>query len=138
MKTINRDELKNLFVDYGRRAVIATIVTKTECKPAAGVKQRVLKRATVNGVFGPRDNERPRPWGTRVAGTGLVEHKGADYVEFLVQNVSGVEYVDTNGCIIEGGETLVRHRDTSEKLRDYKLESILEVRANQEVYRVID
>lgn len=136
-KIITRRELKSLFADYGRRAVFATIVAKTVCRPAKGVKQRLVKRATVNGLFGPRDNEKPRVWGSRVMGTGLVTHKGHDYVEMLVQHVNATYHDAESDCIIEGGENLVRQRLDGETLRDYCLDNITEVRANKEVYHVV-
>lgn len=137
-KIINRSELKSLFADYGRRAVFATILTKTVCRPAKGVEQRLIKRATVNGLFGPRDNERPRVWGARVPGTGLVTHKGTDYVEMIVQHVDATYHDAVSDSIVEDGENLVRQRLNDEKLRDYSLDNITEVRANKEIYYVTD
>ena len=137
-KTITRNELKNLFTDFGRRAVFATIVARTACKPAKGVTQKLVKQATVNGLFGPRDNENPRRWGSRVEGTGLVEHKGQHYVELLVQHVNATYHDAATNCVVQGGEDMVRQRASDEKLRDYRLDNILEVRANKEVYHVID
>jgi len=137
-KTITRTGLKQLFTDLGRRAVFATIIAQTNCRPAKGVKQRLIKRATINGLFGPRDNEKTRAWGNRVDGTGLVEHNGNDYVELLVQSVGHESYHDADSLyIVEGGKALTRQRDLAgDNLRDYRLDNILEVRVNKEVYLV--
>jgi len=93
----------------------------------------------------------PRKWGERIAGTPLVHHKGKYYLELKVENVYQTDYF----MVRPGGELVPTTRDeiadhirpsrsasnqqlTKEViLRDYKLDSIVELRMSGKVYKVV-
>ena len=91
-------------------------------------------------------NVQDRAWGEQVEGTCLIQHKGGLYVETLPQTIYCVTYQDQWGNKLDQSEIqpLIddkkskRQRsstqadlDTEVIVRDYKLESILYLAANQ-------
>ncbi len=87
----------------------------------------------------------PRMWGERIAGTCLVEHKGAMYVEAAPIHIMQTEYISEHGETIDANDIrdLIDHKaeqksksSTQEELanevfvRDYKLANIETLAAN--------
>ena len=149
------DKLKNL-----KGATFVTLVTRTVPKMRlAGnpFRDRVFKISRVNGtinfVYGNsvnRQRERegkvsdfqpePRKWGTRIAGTPLVEHKDNFYLEMKVEKALGHSFLWSNSntmsaddeahlvsYLFESYQPKTQQTDKAIILRDYALNSIVSI-----------
>ncbi len=144
-------------------AQVISIVTETDPGKSKAHKGQCLKRSYVNGMIGwhyvnavnrQRGREgnaedfqvKPRKWGVRVKGTPFVEHKGNLYLEMKVEKVFQTQYL-IGGVVVprERVEDHLRlHRPSSPSqgidkeviLRDYKLESIIQVTLGGNTYMV--
>lgn len=90
----------------------------------------------------------PRPWGTRITGTPLVEHNGKYYLEVKVEHVLDVTYVrDVDGNIVTYGDIenflplkRVNERAETEKNiypTDYAVENIKNIKIDGVFYEVV-
>lgn len=87
---------------------------------------------------------KPRQWGTRQAGTMLVEHKGKLYLETKVERSLGYTYMDANGTELTPEEvapylparTESTRQETEKEIvvRDYSLDSIRSISFGGEQY----
>lgn len=85
----------------------------------------------------------PRSWGERVPKTPFVRHKGQVYIEMKVQKSLNWRY-ELDGepidkelilpYVAKKKESARQRVDNPIILRDYKLENILEIRYNNEIY----
>lgn len=86
----------------------------------------------------------PRRWGQRIPKTPFVEHKGNKYLEVKREHVDYTFYIDgkeigeDQAKILEqylyASEPKRQEVDNTVTLRDYKLESIEELNANNQTY----
>lgn len=117
--------------------------------------QNMVKRRLADEGKDPEDFKlKPRAWGQRIPGGAFVEHKGEYYIEVIFQHAGTVEFfldgkpvdltvgplstdnwldiperkVNPNG---QGGLS----EEKRVQIRTFKLDSIIEVRANGQVYR---
>lgn len=58
-----------------------------------GYEQMVRRRLEAEGKNGASFQLSPRPWGVRLSGLPLVEHKGKYYLELIYQSAGKVEYL---------------------------------------------
>lgn len=148
--------LIEIFKDFKGLSFIG-LTTETVVKLKGGKSNpfqgRVVKRSRIGGMVYKTDNtntylnqvkkEIPdfqlsaRKWGERVNNLPIIQHKGAQYLELIIQTAKAEYLLD--GEVVE--------RDTIEGLepskkgahsvivRDYKAESIRELRINGQEYR---
>ena len=117
--------------------------------------QNMVKRRLEKEGNDPEDFKLgPRAWGQRIPGTAFVEHKGEHYIEVIFMRPGPVDYL-LNGQLFDitipplgeenwfdiperkvnpngQGGLSEEHRVV---IRTYKLDSIVEARANGKVYR---
>jgi len=165
MKKLSQEELKRLLAEK-RGTTFVGLITETVPQmrktnnPWHG---RVTKRSEVNGAIGwiygnsvnyQREREGlesdftafPRTWGTRVAGTPLVEHKGKTYLELKVESTREPIYYLDDGSEIDVEKLRVffpkqkkSARQEVEKeiiLRDYSLVNIKEIAIDKNRFEV--
>jgi len=90
---------------------------------------------------------KPRAWGKHIAGTPLIAHNGKLYLEVKVETVLQTQYrhVETGKELFDVGPFLRKRSKSSGRqqveravvLRDYKLESIVELRLQGEIYSIV-
>jgi len=164
MKEITKQQLIELLKNL-KTATPATVITQTIPKmrktnnPYFDKVTKFMKanvfinfnyEKSVNRVREKEGNDEvfeasKRVWGTRIQGTPLVEHKGNYYLEcrflkhckstYLFEN-KVIDDSDISDFIYEGSNA--EHQGVFEEviLRDFKIESILQIKFNKEVYIV--
>ncbi len=166
MATITKDELVTILMK--RKG--ATIISLKACTDARLRKTgnnigACWKMASLVGMIGWNysnsiNNQRaregheeqfealPRPWGERISGTPLVEHKGKYYLEVKVEKILDVTYIrNVDGSLVTYDEIVMflpekRVNERAETVKniyptDYAVENIREIKIDGVLYEVV-
>lgn len=154
---ISRDDLLNFLIEHkGANIISFRSTTEPKVKKTAPFIN-LRKGSHVNGIIGFNysnsvNNQRlregneekfeahPRAWGERIGTSPVIEHKGQYYLEIKVEKtLTNPEYFDDNGPVeAEAVKPHLYARSPSKRqetdkeiiLRDYKLESLDQIRIN--------
>ena len=156
---ISKEQLKGMLLNLARGCYIVQVKTRT-IVPLLGGKSnplvgKVVKFASVNGCLQYNyedvvNNQRvkegldpsfvsgERTWGTRLAKSCIVEHKGNFYISVLINRSDAYHYEDDNGkeldkdfvhgMMSEKKEGQNQGVENVKRPRDYKVESITAIK----------